>query len=138
MSSKKPITKYSLAETVEYFILKYGSQFNRIELCRNPSDKYIPINSGTNIFADELVFATTLAVSMKKRITIGGIQAGDFEWLMLLINSGFFEKVEAIRLDNEGDNWSTNTNYLEQAIVEVLQEHNFKTQVFSTSSKYKR
>lgn len=138
MSSKKPITKHRLAETVECFINNYGNQFDRIELYRNPEDKFSPINSGINIFADELVFAATFAAFRGKKITIGGIQAGDFEWLMWLINSGFFEKVEAIRLDKEGDNWSSNTNYLEQAVVEVLQGHNFKTQVFSTTSKFKR
>lgn len=135
MSPKKPSSKQILSETVECFINKFGGQFNRIELCRNPGDKFIPINSSTNIYSDELVFAATWAVFMKKKITIGGVQAGDFEWLMLLMNSGFFEKVDAIRLDTGADNWSTNTNYLEQAIVGVLQEHNFKTRVFSTSPK---
>ncbi|MEB2787225.1 hypothetical protein [Algoriphagus persicinus] len=133
LPSKETSQNNSLHELVEYFISKYGHQFEQLELWKNPLDKFIPITSSTNIFSDELIFAATWAIFLNKKVIIGGIQAGDFEWLSLLINSGFLQDVSAIRLDSEGDLWSTNTNFFAQSIRSMLKEKDFKTVVFSNA-----
>ena len=120
---------FTLSELVEYCINKYGDYFDRIEFFRDPKDKFIPITSETNIFSDELVFAVSWAVFMKKSVTLAGIQAGDFEWLMLLVSSGFMHKIDAIRLDNSKDQWSANTSYLREAISDILLEKKLHTRL---------
>ncbi|WP_339702293.1 hypothetical protein [Algoriphagus aquimarinus] len=123
----------SLCELVELFIYKYGHQFDHLELWKNPLDKFIPITSSTNIYSDELVFAASWAIFLNKKVKIGGVQAGDFEWLTLLIHSGVLRNVTAIRLDSEGDLWSTNTQFLAQSIRSMLKEKGFKTLVFDNA-----
>lgn len=131
LPSKKTSQFNYLSEVVDFFIHKYGRQFEQLELWKNPQDKFIPISSSTNIFSDELVVAATSAIFLNKKVNIGGIQAGDFEWLTLLIHSGFLRNVTAIRLDSEGDLWSTNSNFLAQSIRSMFKENNVKTLVFS-------
>lgn len=132
--------RYSLAEIVESFVYKYGEQFDRLELWRDPLEKYLPITSSTNIFSDELLFAASWAIYLDKKVTIGGIQAGDFEWLSILVGSGFLKKVDAIRLDSEGDLWSTNTLFLARAIEGILLYNGLTTSVLynplSSNSDY--
>ena len=131
-SSNKAEQRNSFSKIVTYFINTYGDQFNSIELCRNPHDKYIPLTSSTDIHSDELVNAATLAANKGKSITLGGIQGGDFEWLMLLIQSGFLKNVDFIRLDSDGDHWSTSTSFLAETISNVLHENGLSTRVLPT------
>lgn len=133
LPSNKTFQNNSLCELVELFIYKYGHQFDHLELWKNPLDKFIPITSSTNIYSDELVFAASWAIFLNKKVKIGGVQAGDFEWLTLLIHSGVLRNVTAIRLDSEGDLWSTNTQFFAQSIRSMLKEKGFKTLVFDNA-----
>ena len=131
-TSTKEDQSHSFSKIVMYFIDKFGDQFSRIELCRNPQDKYIPLTSATDIQSDELISVATFASIKGKSITLGGIQGGDFEWLMLLIHSGLLEKVDFIRLDSDGDHWSTSTSFLAETIANVLYENDLSTRVIPT------
>lgn len=124
--------KYSLSEIVDFFIYRYGKQFARIELRRNPKAKFVHMNSSYEIFSDELAYTSSRATSLDKEVFIGGIQSGDFEWLLLMLKSGFLDNVEAIRLGSKGDFWSTHTGFFEQNLRRIFKESGINTLVYSS------
>ncbi len=108
--------KHSLLEIVEYFIHKHGQHFTLLELWRNPANRLNQYYS-ENIFAEDIVFVTTWARHLGKKVSLGRIQTTDFEWITKLISSQFLKNIECLEIDNEEEDlWSSSTKFYERTL----------------------
>ncbi|WP_339864200.1 hypothetical protein [uncultured Algoriphagus sp.] len=122
--------KQALPEIVEHFILKHGKYFSVVELWRNPSDRKKQ-DSVENIFSDDVVFTTTWAKYLGKKVKLGKIRPIDFEWITKLISSQFLKNIECLEIDKEeGNLWETNTKFYERTLRSLFHAKGVSAEIF--------
>ena len=125
--------KHSILEIVEHFILKHGKHFTLVELWRNPSIR-AKDELPENIFSEDVIFTATWAKHHGKKISLGGIQTIDFEWITKLISTQFLNTCEYLKIDNETeDPWSTNTKFYERTLRSLFEAKGVKTQIINSA-----
>ncbi|MFC5625070.1 hypothetical protein [Algoriphagus winogradskyi] len=121
--------RHSLSEIVEHFIIKHGQHFNEVELWRNPA-KRANEEICENIYSEDVVFTATWAKRLGKKVSLGGIQTVDFEWITKLISCQFLSTVDYLKIDKETeDDWSTNTRFYERTLRSLFEAKGVKTQI---------
>ncbi len=126
--------KQALSEIVEHFILKHGKYFSVVELWRNPSDRGKQ-DSLDNIFSDEVVFTTTWAKYLGKKVKLGKIKTVDFDWITKLISSQFLGNIECLEIDKEEENlWSTNSKFYERTLRSLFHAKGVTAEIYSNEN----
>ncbi|WP_339750590.1 hypothetical protein [Algoriphagus aquimarinus] len=128
-SRRSACKKHSLLEIVEYFIHKHGQHFTLLELWRNPENRSNQ-DYAENIFAEDIVFVTTWAKHLGKKVSLGRIQTIDFEWITKLISSQFLQNIECVEIDKEEEDlWSSSTKFYERTLRSLFAAKGLKIEI---------
>lgn len=128
--------KHNFSEIVEYFIHKHGQHFRLVELWRNPA-KREQNDTSDNIYSEDVVFTATWAKKHGKKVSLGGIQTIDFEWITKLISSQFLNTIDYLNIDKQSeDEWRTNTRFFERTLKSLFEAKRLKTQIITTSENF--
>ncbi|MCE7056752.1 hypothetical protein LZF95_18865 [Algoriphagus sp. AGSA1] len=121
--------KHWLPEIVEHFIFRHGDHFDNIQLCRQSLDR-AKHPGDENIFAEDMVFSATWARYLGKKVCLGKIQPGDFEWISKLVPTRFFAHIDSIEIDNEnGDLGSNSAKFYERALQSLFHAKGVDTKI---------
>lgn len=124
--------KHSFHEIVEYFIHRHGQYFTLVELWRNPANR-VKHDIDENIYSEDVIFTATWAKRHGKKVSLGGIQTIDFEWITKLISSQFFGTIEYLNIDKQSeDEWRTNTKFFERTLRSLFKAKGLNTQIITT------